>query len=248
MLNHTLKLDLGTDRHLVVGDLHGRYDQFMRLLEIANYDPSSDVLYSVGDLIDRGPKSVECVEFFLGERRYAIKGNHEAMMLDSEYFSTWISNGGTACLNSLSDHDRDIAWLCDLVRPLPWVIDVGENEEEDAFRIIHAEFPPGWPEDYFQNMLSYALNADDPAFARCIWSRKLITAASANLAQGFPADRGIQFNGRRFRTVFTGHTPCTHAFQCGDHWFLDTWRGHHLTLMDAITKETFRVDIAWTAG
>ncbi len=247
MFNHTLKLDLGTDRHLIVGDLHGRYDQFMRLLELANYDPASDVLYSVGDLIDRGPKSVECVEWFENhERCYAIKGNHEHMMMDGEWFATWLSNGGRACLESLSENDRDMAWLHDILVNWPWVIDVGEDDEEHAFRIIHAEMPPGWPESYFQDMLNYATNPNDPSFQRCVWSRKLIRHAASNIANGRPVDEGVEFNLDRHRTVFVGHTPCKEAFSCGDHWFLDTWGGKVQTLIDATTKETWTVDIAWT--
>lgn len=249
MFDHTLKLDFGTDRHLIVGDLHGRYAQFIQLLENANYDPAKDILYSVGDLIDRGPKSVECVQFFANnERCYAIKGNHELMLLDAEWVETWLGNGGIACLNSLTDHDKRVEWLQDIVRPWPWVIDVGEDDDEHAFRIIHAEMPAGWPESYFQNMLSMALNHNDPAFNRCVWSRKLINAAAGNLAVSAPTNQGIEFHKERYRTVFTGHTPCLSAFQCGDHWFLDTYRGHHLTLIDAITKETFTVDIAWATG
>ena len=50
-------------RHFVVGDIHGRYDTFINLLEEINYDETTDMIYSVGDLIDRGPKVVEVVEF-----------------------------------------------------------------------------------------------------------------------------------------------------------------------------------------
>ncbi len=247
MLNHTLKLDLGTDRHLIVGDLHGRYDQLMRLLELANYDPASDVLYSVGDLIDRGPKSVECVEFFENnERCYAIKGNHELMMMYGDWFTTWLGNGGRACLESLEANGRDMAWLHSIFQNWPWVIDVGENEEEHAFRIIHAEIPPAWPESYFQNMLDYAINPEDPGFQRCVWSRKLINHAAANVAIGRPPEDGVEFNLDRHRVIFTGHTPCNRAFSCGDHWFLDTWSGGVQTLIDAVTKETWTVDIAWS--
>ena len=41
-------------RHFVVGDIHGRYEAFLNLLDEINYDQSTDMIYSVGDLIDRG--------------------------------------------------------------------------------------------------------------------------------------------------------------------------------------------------
>ena len=243
MLNHTLKMDLENDRHLIVGDMHGRYDHFLKLLEIANYDPAKDVIYSVGDLIDRGPKSVECVEFFQQERCYAIKGNHEMMMLDPAWSETWLDNGGMQCLTSIMDRGIDQDAFRDILRKFPWVIDVGEDDEEHAFRIVHAEMPPGWPEEYWQRMLDGALNHDDPSFARIIWSRRLIQAAAANANNLLPVAHGIQFHGNRYRNVFTGHTPCQKVFKCGDHWFLDTWFGGTLSMIDAVTKEVFTVDI-----
>jgi len=239
MIGHTLKLDLDTDRHLIVGDLHGWYNTFMRLLEKANYDPTKDVIYSVGDLIDRGPQSVEIIEFFQRERCYAVKGNHELMMLDNQWFETWISNGGINTLESVKNSKVEFGWFCDLIRPLPWVIDVGDNEDEHAFRIIHAEVAPGWPESYFQRMLNDAIDHNDVSLSRCLWSRKLIQSAQANAAMLKPTDYKINFHKERFRTVFTGHTPINKAFKCGDHWFIDTFRNKTLTMIDAVTKETF---------
>ncbi len=244
MLDHTLKLELGTDRHLIVGDLHGRYDEFMQLLEIANYDPTKDVIYSVGDIIDRGPKSVECMEFFQRERCYAIKGNHELMMMESEWFATWLNNGGMECMDSLEKHNYTTETFINLFRNFPWVIDVGENDEKHAFRLVHAEMPPEWPESYFQRTLNEALNSDDTSFARLLWSRKLITAARKNVDNLQPANTGIEFHSERYRAVFTGHSYAEKAFTCGDHWFIDTGQGwkSHLTLIDATTKEKFTID------
>ncbi len=48
-------------RDFVVGDIHGEYDQLMEALDHQNFDKDHDRLFSVGDLIDRGPKSVDVV-------------------------------------------------------------------------------------------------------------------------------------------------------------------------------------------
>lgn len=247
MEGHTLKLDLGTDRHLIVGDIHGLYSALLKLLDQANYDPASDIVYTVGDMIDRGPRSVDVVEFFRGERRYAIKGNHELMMLNpDEWLGTWISKngGGIATLKDIRDKEIEFGWFQDIVDQFPWVIDVGENDEEHAFRLIHAEMPPGWPESYFQKMLNDAIDHNDLSFVRCIWGRKLCQAAQTNVKIMMPADRGIQFHKERFRTVFVGHTPLSRTMKCGDHWYIDTAFGGKLTMMDAVTKETFAVDLS----
>lgn len=63
---------------LVVGDIHGCYDELLALMVLADL-AESDRIVSVGDLIDRGPKSWEVVDFFRSrpESRFAVRGNHE---------------------------------------------------------------------------------------------------------------------------------------------------------------------------
>lgn len=239
MINHTLELSLDDDRHLVVGDLHGRYEVFMRLLDKANYDPAKDIIYSVGDMIDRGPDSVKCVEFFHQDRCYAIKGNHEHMMLTNEWRETWVANGGIECMDSVHAAGRDEGWLKDMVRDFPWVIDVGDNDEEHAFRVVHAEMPSAWSESYFQRILNEAINGSDPGFARLIWSRTLVADAVENISRMRPAHYEIEFHPDRFRNVFTGHTPVHNIIKCGDTWMLDTWRSKSLSMIDAVSKEKF---------
>ncbi len=242
MLNHTLKLSLDDDRHLVVGDIHGRYDMFMRLLEKANYDPAKDVLYTVGDMIDRGPDSFKVLQFFQQERCYTIKGNHELMCLDKDWYDTWMNNGGEQCMEDLARYGKDHEWLKDQVRDLPWVIEVGEDDEEHAFRIVHAEMPAGWPDSYFRKVLNEAINHNDPGFARLVWSRKLVEAGARNVAQMKPAAYDIPFHPDRHRLNFCGHTPVNNALKVGDNWFIDTWWPRRtMTMMDAKTEEKFVV-------
>lgn len=61
-------------RTIVIGDLHGCYDEALNLLDKCNVSSNDRVLYA-GDLIDRGPKNWECVE--LAMRYECILGNHE---------------------------------------------------------------------------------------------------------------------------------------------------------------------------
>jgi serine/threonine protein phosphatase 1 len=50
----------------VVGDLHGCYDLLQRVLGEVGFDTTCDRLFSVGDLIDRGPNSLKCLELLTG--------------------------------------------------------------------------------------------------------------------------------------------------------------------------------------
>lgn len=243
MLNHTLKMGLDDKRHLVVGDLHGYFDEFMQLLDRVNYDPAKDNVYCVGDLIDRGPKSVEVVEQFQKPGFYAVKGNHEIMALDTEWYDTWINNGGAECLASCEAHNVHIKWIKDHIRDLPLIIDVGDDDEKHAFRIVHAEIPPAWPESFLQATLDQALNVGDTTMSRIFWSRKMFNAAMENLRNNLPADNGLIFHEERYRTVFTGHTPTPLVVLCGDHYFLDTGYHSGLSMIDAVTKEVTHVTI-----
>lgn len=260
MLDHTLHLDMDDDRHLVVGDIHGFYDVFMRLLDKANYDPAKDVVYSVGDMIDRGPDSVKVVEFFNQERCYAVQGNHELMMAHPRDWSeAWYHNGGIATMEDIErgsgiDFKAGISAneIAALMLPkvnafiqrfkhMPWVIDVGEKDDPQAFRILHAEMPAGWDEPFFQSVLNQAISVSDPLFSHIVWSRKLIAAGVKNVENMKPAGLGIPFHEDRYRTVFAGHTPVKEAMKVGDHWFIDTFRSQTMTMIDAQTYEKFVV-------
>ena len=46
----------------VVGDVHGDYERLTDLLALIKFDKTVDRLFSVGDLIDRGPASASCLE------------------------------------------------------------------------------------------------------------------------------------------------------------------------------------------
>ena len=86
----------------LIGDIQGNYRTLLALLkQMPDDDP-----VSVGDMIDRGPRSMEVLEFFRNHGK-ALLGNHEHMMLD--YFcdsgnympGLWLMNSGDATLNSL---------------------------------------------------------------------------------------------------------------------------------------------------
>lgn len=64
-------------RTIVVGDIHGCYDELEDLLEAVNFG-DNDRLVSVGDLITKGPKSREVLERFMTEPRFSsVIGNHD---------------------------------------------------------------------------------------------------------------------------------------------------------------------------
>ncbi|MCD6046858.1 MAG: bis(5-nucleosyl)-tetraphosphatase, symmetrical [Gammaproteobacteria bacterium] len=66
-----------------IGDLQGCYDEFQQLLEKIHFDEAKDTLWLVGDLVNRGPKSLEVLRFcknFQGQL-HAVLGNHDLHLL-----------------------------------------------------------------------------------------------------------------------------------------------------------------------
>lgn len=66
-----------------IGDLHGCYREFKKLLEKINFDHDKDKLYLVGDLINRGPKSEKVLSYLIDHQEsiLPVLGNHDLAFL-----------------------------------------------------------------------------------------------------------------------------------------------------------------------
>jgi serine/threonine protein phosphatase 1 len=91
-----------------IGDIHGCYDRLKTLMEKIPIDCSRDTLVFIGDYIDRGPHSVEVVDYLIQlKNRFPevifLKGNHEDMLdkfLNGVDRFTYLLNGGQQTLDS----------------------------------------------------------------------------------------------------------------------------------------------------
>jgi bis(5'-nucleosyl)-tetraphosphatase (symmetrical) len=70
-----------------IGDIQGCYTELQQLLEQVKFDRSSDVLWCTGDLVNRGPHSLEVLRFLqqLNERAIVVLGNHDLHLLAVAY-------------------------------------------------------------------------------------------------------------------------------------------------------------------
>lgn len=66
-----------------IGDLHGCYSEFMRLLDKIDFDESRDTLWLTGDLIGRGPEPLKTLSFIIDhkDRIHPVLGNHDMNFL-----------------------------------------------------------------------------------------------------------------------------------------------------------------------
>ena len=62
-----------------IGDIQGCYEAFVELLDLVGFSATRDRLWLVGDLVNRGPHSleVECPVKSLGQSATLVLGNHD---------------------------------------------------------------------------------------------------------------------------------------------------------------------------
>jgi serine/threonine protein phosphatase 1 len=95
-------------RIFAIGDIHGCYDRLKTLMGKIPIDCSRDTLVFIGDYIDRGPHSVEVVDYLIHLKKRVpevifLKGNHEDMLdkfLNGADRFTYLLNGGQQTLDS----------------------------------------------------------------------------------------------------------------------------------------------------
>jgi bis(5'-nucleosyl)-tetraphosphatase (symmetrical) len=122
----------------VIGDLQGCYDEFNTLLAMLNFDPVLDRLWLVGDLVNRGPKSLEVLRAVRAMGATSVLGNHDLHLLATWYNQRrhFKQNDTIGPIMSASDGGELIEWLRH--RPL-----LHHDAALDA-TLIHAGLPPQW--------------------------------------------------------------------------------------------------------
>jgi serine/threonine protein phosphatase 1 len=111
---------------IIIGDIHGSYLTFLALLAKL---PKDDI-FITGDLIDRGPRSAQLIDYLMKHPKIrSVKGNHEAMATDEYLANCWMSNGGWQTLDSYAkflDCDLNIVKIpqthLDFMKNLPLYI------------------------------------------------------------------------------------------------------------------------------
>ncbi|MDJ0938839.1 MAG: symmetrical bis(5'-nucleosyl)-tetraphosphatase [Woeseiaceae bacterium] len=123
-----------------IGDLQGCYDPFRQLLDTLEFDPDFDKLWLVGDLVNRGPKSLKTLRFVkdLGDSAITVLGNHDLHLLALANDVVHFSKRFETLEKILNAPDRDelIDWLRH--RPL------AHYDEELDTLLVHAGVHPKW--------------------------------------------------------------------------------------------------------
>lgn len=120
-----------------IGDVQGCFDELQRLLNDAGFDPSNDKLWFVGDLVNRGPKSLETLRFVkdLGDRAIVVLGNHDLHLI-AQYEGVERPRKGDTLADVLAAPDAKV--LVDWLRKRPMM------HLEGGWAMVHAGLLPQW--------------------------------------------------------------------------------------------------------
>jgi bis(5'-nucleosyl)-tetraphosphatase (symmetrical) len=120
-----------------IGDVQGCFDELQALLERVGFDRALDRLWFVGDLVNRGPKSLQALRFVkeLGDRAIVVLGNHDLHLLTQhEGFERKRKDDTFDDVLGAPDANELMNWLRS--RPMMHV--------EGHFAMVHAGLLPQW--------------------------------------------------------------------------------------------------------
>jgi len=121
-----------------IGDIQGCHDSFLRLLATCDFDPMRDRLWLVGDLVNRGPRSLDTLRFVkaLGSAAITVLGNHDLyLLMIAEGVEKRRGKDDTLDeILAAPDRDELLGWL--RRQPLCHV--------EGAYCLVHAGLLPQW--------------------------------------------------------------------------------------------------------
>jgi bis(5'-nucleosyl)-tetraphosphatase (symmetrical) len=120
-----------------IGDVQGCFDELQVLLDRCGFNKTHDRLWLVGDLVNRGPKSLEVLRFVreLGERAIVVLGNHDLHLVTQfEGFERKRSDDTFGDILDAPDAKELVDWL--RARPMMHV--------EGGWAMVHAGLLPIW--------------------------------------------------------------------------------------------------------
>ena len=120
-----------------IGDVQGCYDELRKLLGETGFRRGRDKLWFVGDLVNRGPKSLDVLRFVasLGEAAVTVLGNHDLHLI-AQYEG----------VEKLKEQDtfQDVLDAPDARELVDWLRERPMMHVEGAYAMVHAGILPAW--------------------------------------------------------------------------------------------------------
>lgn len=209
-----------TGRDFVVGDIHGCFSHLEIMLQQVKFDVYTDRLFSMGDLVDYGPRSYDVLDWLSKPWFHTVRGDHEERLIfyadgDKSFNELYPDGEGSWILDLSKGRLHQIA---DAFNLLPYAIEI--ETHYGLVGIVHAE-----PLGYWQGMTK-ALQADmdmlgSYAMAHIVSSRERINESIMSDIEGIHA-------------VYVGHTIVPKPYWMGNVCYIDTGCafGQALTMID----------------
>lgn len=217
-------------RTLVTTDVHGAAKALDRVLDKANYDPASDKVVFLGDIVDGFPEVGDAITRLMSmPSRVLIRGNHDEWarkwMADehsTETHEAWIKQGGKGTVVEFGGGEHTALLGAYLAETEPFYYD----EEKDHL-FVHGGLPP----KLWQSSIAEVEGFEDKE--EFWWDRTLVGSAL------FALENSLDHNLTSFTKVFVGHTPLRRPMEHAGVIALDTGAGFggQLTMVDADTGD-----------
>lgn len=139
----------------VIGDVQGCYDPLMRLLDRINFNEHQDQLWLTGDLVNRGPKSLQVLKLIKNINAITVLGNHDIHLITA-YDGCYRPHAKDTLEDILKSSEAEelINWL----RQQPLLY------ESNSVGLVHAGILPQWTweeaKQYAQEAESFLKNKE----------------------------------------------------------------------------------------
>lgn len=206
-------------RDIAVGDIHGCFSALQTQLDRIGFDTKVDRLFSVGDLVDRGPECEDVIKWLNFPWFHPVRGNHDDYVCryDTCDIGNWMQNGGSwfVGLPDLEQRNYQV-----MFQELPLAIEV--ETDRGLIGIVHADpCVSDWS-------LLPAFMGNRLGRNSLMWSRKRMENDDDSEVLGV-------------RAVIVGHTPTQSGpIKLGNVLHIDTAGWHkkgHFTLLELSTLE-----------
>lgn len=244
-------------RTFIVGDIHGHNKALEQVLSKVNFNFEEDTLIQLGDVVDRGPDSFECVETLLKcKNLIAIKGNHDAAWWEG------IKTGRTGILDNQGGRETTLSYIKNCNPKKEYI-----QKMSGTYTTLELSDLPESHIKFFDNQLFYYIDKDNNCFIHGGFNRHYLLEEE-NQKEIFYWDRDLLMSARsyssmknnkypfkiknKFKTIFIGHTPVQYFGEstpqkCANIWDLDTGCGKGdnctLTIMNLETEEYIQSDL-----
>ena len=135
-----------------IGDIQGCYRTLQLLLERIEFDPGKDRLWLVGDLVNRGPRSLEVLRWAtnLGDRVTAVLGNHDIHL---------IARAEGVRRRGARDTLDEVLRAPDAASLIQWLVERPFFHQERDIVMVHGGLLPSWTLEQAAALASEAADA-----------------------------------------------------------------------------------------